>query len=258
MIDLKKRLAWGQEFEKGSVPVLKEYEDYKNNRSSDKMLTDSIDSERWFEYIKWLEDKAANKKLVCGVGIKDAPISFIVDGVRKSCPYYRRWYYLLDRCYSERQLSLKDSYRDCTVCDEWLTLSKFKSWMMTQDWEGKELDKDILISGNRVYSPETCVFVPRRVNLFIMERRRSRTNKDLPIGVMNFEGKYLAQCSRIDKIGVGDYLGCFNTPEEAHEAWRAEKLRIVEVLKDEVDERVYTALRLRYENYKDDRLNANV
>lgn len=258
MIDLKKRLAWSQEFDKGSVPVLKEYEDYKNNRSSDTMLTDSVDSERWFEYIKWLEDKVAKKKLICGIGINDGSTMTTENGVRKGCPYFRRWYGIIERCYSERQLSMKDSYRDCTVCEEWLTFSNFKRWMEQQDWENKEIDKDIIFPGNKIYGPDTCVFVPRRVNLFVMEKRRSLTNKDLPIGVMNFEGRYMAQCSRIDKAGIGDYLGCFNTPEEAHEAWRAEKLRIVEVLKSEVEERVYLALRLRYENYKDDRLNANV
>lgn len=49
----------------------------------------------------------------------------------------------------------------CSVCEEWLTFSNFKRWMEQQDYEGKALDKDLLVSQNKTYSSETCVFVPR-------------------------------------------------------------------------------------------------
>lgn len=101
---------------------------------------------------------------VQGVGIMDA--DYIVDvreywvenGKRKSrlvwsCPFHRKWSDMLVRCYSPKRLEYRQSYAGCYVCDEWLTFSNFKSWMEKQDWEGKHLDKDLLQTGSKVYSP---------------------------------------------------------------------------------------------------------
>ena len=94
------------------------------------------------------------KKLVCGVGINDAGYvvmefeTIIVDGKRKrkrvwACPYHQTWKGMLERCYSTKFQERNPTYIGCTVSKEWLVFSNFRAWMMTQDWQGKHLDKDI-------------------------------------------------------------------------------------------------------------------
>ena len=103
----------------------------------------------------------AQRKLVCGVGTNDVDYQVTVRilGVKYRCPYYKRWTRMLERCYSEKGITDHPSYINCIVSDRWLVFSNFRAWMKTQDWENKELDKDILIPGNKKYSEDTCKFV---------------------------------------------------------------------------------------------------
>lgn len=191
------------------------------------------------------------RTLVAGVGVNDADYNVSSrnknsDGEKWECPYYVRWKCMLQRCYGNQKLN--PTYVDCTVCDEWLIFSNFKSWMEGQDWEGKYLDKDILSFGNKVYSPETCVFVSNRVNNFIQERKKTN---GLPIGLYwnkNSE-KYKAACK--DHEGRQTHLGYFDNPYEAHKAWIEAKLMYAKILaSEEKDQRVAKALIERYENYQ--------
>ena len=77
------------------------------------------------------------------------------------CPYYMKWHGMLQRCHSVAYIKKKKNptYKDCWACDEWLLFSNFKAWMRAQEWEGKHIDKDLLITGNKKkYSPETSYF----------------------------------------------------------------------------------------------------
>jgi len=172
-------------------------------------------------------------KLVYGVGINDADYTlskyekFVsAEGLLKVrqvwvCPFYSRWQSMITRCYSKNFLIENPSYKDCTVCEEWLTFSKFKSWMETQNWSGKTLDKDILCKGNKIYSPEFCVFVHAKVNLFIIERESKRG--EWPIGV-HFEESYQKYKSTITSNNKTVNLGRYDTAEQAHQAWLDFKL----------------------------------
>lgn len=123
-------------------------------------------------------------KLLFGVGINDVDYPVQVrekytdaEGVvRKrhvqTCPYYSRWSRMIERCYSDAYHRRKPSYSDCYVHDDWKRLSVFKAWMELQDWVGKELDKDILVEGNRMYGPDTCVFVDGETNGFFIHRTK--------------------------------------------------------------------------------------
>lgn len=123
------------------------------------------------------------KKLVFGVGINDADYVVqrketlgYVDGKQKqvwSCPFYRTWANMLKRC-SEKWQKRYPTYRGCSVAVEWLTFSVFKGWMEKQEWEGLQMDKDLLIVGNKVYDPERCIFVTQMVNTFVNDRGASR------------------------------------------------------------------------------------
>lgn len=174
------------------------------------------------------------KSLLCGVGINDS--DYTVTKYKKNengkwcyhwvCPYYLKWSNMIKRCYSPRDLKRRPSYVGSYVCEEWLTFSNFKAWMEKQDWEGKELDKDIRCKGEPIYSPETCVFIDHLLNTALTLRVRG----DYPIGVSKQKGyRYKALISGGCKIKT-DFLGYYDTPEEAHRAWQLAKIRVIERL----------------------------
>lgn len=187
---------------------------------------------------------------VFGVGINDAgyQVSRYEDGKRVwACPFYVKWKDMLKRCYRDSYKETNPTYTECSVCNDWIYFTKFKSWMEQQDWEGKQLDKDLLVTGNKVYSPETCVFIDNKVNTFLIERNASRGA--WPIGVSASGKRFSAYCRVLGKKG-NEYLGKFDTPEEAHQAWLAFKLGQACILADEqTDDRIAKALISRYENY---------
>lgn len=194
------------------------------------------------------------KKMVFGVGINDVNYKVVqtkyTDKIQKVlwiCPFYVKWRDMLRRCYDKSYIKRNPTYNLCYVCDEWLVLSNFRKWMEARDWEGKQLDKDILIEDNKVYSPETCVFVDKKVNMFLTDRKTSRG--EYPTGVYwsTQNKKFISQCSQ--GSGRQKYLGSFNTPEEAYQAWREEKLRQAENLAaEQTDELVAKALINRYKD----------
>lgn len=198
-------------------------------------------------------------KKVHGVGINDLPdhLTMIeeryVDVSGKTrrrkiwvCPFYRTWSAILRRCYSKAELANNPTYHDKSICDDWIYFSNFKFWMENQDWEDKVLDKDLLIEGNKVYSPETCVFVTQQVNKFVLERT---TDRGLPIGASWSEKKNGYVCAIGDGRGEGKtkHLGMFNNPWYAHLAWATEKLKMAKDIAGKLDNKqLADALILRY------------
>lgn len=202
-----------------------------------------------------------NKRLVCGVGIMDADYRVeekitigYENGKRKQkrlwiCPFYRKWRNMLVRCYYEKELQKHPTYKGCSVCQEWLTFSNFKAWMEKQDWEGKSLDKDILYPGNKVYSPETCIFVDQKINSFLVESDAVRGEYMIGVYWHKRDEKFLSRCS--DGNGKQRQLGSFDTELDAHNAWLEFKLKLAKQLASEqTDPRIAKALVERYENYK--------
>lgn len=184
---------------------------------------------------------SAKRRLVLGVGINDADymIEIRVEGKRFVCPAYRAWKHILRRCYCKKFLSENQTYIGVSVCDEWLTFSKFKHWYEINYVGGWQIDKDIL-TGSRVYSPETCIYVPRWLNNLTEDHRAARG--DLKIGVCRgFNGVgFIAQCSNPFKSSA--YIGTYKTEEEAYQAWLGKKKEIALILKqkmDEIDARIY-------------------
>jgi hypothetical protein len=170
----------------------------------------------------------AQRKRVHGVGINDADYlvrrRITYTGKYVTCPFYRVWHRMLERCFSAKFQDRCPTYKGCTVCDEWLLFSNFKAWMESQDWQEKEIDKDIIKKGNKLYSPETCCFVSHEVNCLLgVGARRGK----LPKGVRfcRRTNKYVAQIAVAGKrISIGYYI----TAEEAGAVYRvakAERLR---------------------------------
>lgn len=192
-------------------------------------------------------------QLVYGVGINDSPYPVYkttkLNGKRKiiwNCPFYRVWNRMLERCYSEKTIKRHQTYEGCSVHDDWHSFMNFKSWMENQDWEGKELDKDLLFEGNKVYGPETCLFITQSLNCFTTEIKSN--NSGLPIGVwrVGVSDKFNSACNN-PITGKREYLGTFQTADLAHQAWKKHKNEIaIELVKSQSDERLAVALRSRY------------
>jgi len=186
-------------------------------------------------------------KLVYGVGINDADYTVKpkINGKLVRCPYYQRWADVLKRCYSEKYLKMHPTYIGCETSEEWKIFSKFKAWMEEQDWEGKQLDKDILILGNKLYSVNTCVFVTQNVNSFLTDSAAIRGIYMLGVSWHKAGEKFQAQLR--DGEGKNIYLGLFDTELEAHLAWKACKHKLACKLADEQsDPRIAEALRSRF------------
>ena len=205
-------------------------------------------------------NKLSTPKLVYGVGINDADYAvqkfeaIEVNGVRKQkrvwmCPYYQAWKSMLERCYSAKCQEKHPTYKGCSVSEEWLTFSNFKRWMEAQDFEGMQLDKDLLFEGNKVYSVETCVFVTKTVNMFIIDRGAARGELSIGVNLDKERSKFRSRCSN-PFTKKQEHLGCFTCEKEAHKAWLKRKLELAkELAAEQTDERVAKALIERYTNY---------
>lgn len=163
-------------------------------------------------------------KLVYGVGVNDCPGEAKVDG--RHTGFYAAWASMLKRCYSGRY----PTYKGCSVCTEWLTLSNFREWHNVNYHEGWALDKDILIPGNKVYRPEACRCVPGYINSVLLDSGAVRG--DLPVGVMHADSSinpYRAQC----KDGHGHLLYDTHRPTIADA--KADYVRLkTEVVREQV------------------------
>ena len=118
--------------------------------------------------------------------------------------------------------------------------------MLAHDWEGMSLDKDIIVPGNKVYGPDTCVFVSIQLNSFLVDSCAARG--EWPIGVHwnKRAGKFVAGCNN-PITRKYEYLGYFRCPNEAHEAWRKRKHEhACRYADQQTDPRIADALRTRY------------
>lgn len=188
------------------------------------------------------------RKLIHGIGINDADyiVNPTINGKRVNCPFYETWRGMLTRCYFAKYQERRTTYIGCSVVNEWLTFSNFKKWMETQDWEGKQIDKDILFKGNKIYSPDTCVFVSCALNLFLTDRANDRGA--WPIGVCwhKREHKFRSKCSN-PFTGENKNLGSFTAPQDAHLTWKKYKHELALQYADmQTDDRIAKALRVAF------------
>lgn len=129
---------------------------------------------------------------------------------------YRSWNTMLMRCYGSKTHVDRPTYVGCSVAPEWHCFQAFAEWYVAQpNGNSWQLDKDILVEGNKVYGPETCVLVPRQVNSLFLPG--SGKGSGLMPGVSHSRtGRFVAEVS---KRGKSTGLGTFDTELEAHEAY---------------------------------------
>lgn len=164
------------------------------------------------------------KRMLCGVGHNDIARSYNTD-------VYKYWSRMIKRCYYDDKNGGNIQYKDCSVCDEWHSLSSFAKWFDEHYVRGWALDKDILVKGNKVYSPQTCCFVPQEINAIFTKREVDRGN--LPIGVSNgtgAKGTYRATVSMGRRSQKS--LGVYGSKEEAFNAYRVAKQARIRDLAD--------------------------
>lgn len=182
---------------------------------------------------------------VFGIGVYQAgKYTSRVGGVKTK--EYILWTAMLVRCYSKTSKSRRGSYSGCTVSENFKNFQYFAEWCQHQVGFGRgsyHLDKDILVKGNKVYSEDICVFVPNKVNTFLINRKADRGEYPVGVHYHTKTNKYNAQCSC---YGKRLNLGYFNSANEAFEAYKMFKESLARKIAEEysqvVDKRVTEAL----------------
>ena len=192
---------------------------------------------------------------VFGVGIKG--LEPTVDENGEVLDSYNCWIGMLKRCYSAKYQEKYPTYKGCSVCDEWLYYPNFKKWYEENYYEinnkTAQLDKDIIIKGNKVYSPDTCVFVPSFINTLFTKCQKTRGK--LPIGVYydKTSKKYQANLSIFkDGKSVRKHLGCFDAVNEAFEVYKKAKEEYIKEIADEYKDKIPAKLYEAMYSYKVD------
>ena len=192
------------------------------------------------------------RKVIYGVGINDVMIPYFTQ-----TRTWKTWNGIIRRTDKrDPNLTNYESYKDCTLDPIWYKLSAFKEWIeQWDDFENKEVDKDILIPGNLHYGPDTCLMVRPIVNSWFKPKDESKS--DLPRGVCWNSGwkkgkspkPYRAQINPLQvidgevKVGKRTALGHFLTAKDASDAFQKARKESLQILIDtETDIKVRDAI----------------
>lgn len=217
------------------------------NNSTKVCIICPIHGEFWQVPKSHLRGIGCNKCYQCskhkyGVAIYDIPDSCLTE-----C--YSTWRSMLERTIGTSYKKRYNTYIQCTVCDEWLTFSNFKRWFDNPDngyRTGYHLDKDLITKGNKLYSPQTCCFLPPEINIALAKRTKGKSNvTGVGINGNKFE-------ATVSKNGKKVYIGLYKTSEEAFNAYKHAKESYFKELAEKyfqegkITQRVYDAL-MKYE-----------
>lgn len=220
---------------------------YKNNRDITVEFDNGYIKQCRYGHFKSGKVKSPYCKSVCNIGyLGEGKYNTIENGQLTN--YYEVWRSMIKRCYNNICQNKQPSYKHCIVCEEWHNFQNFAKWFEENYYEVKDsgkmhLDKDILHKGNKVYSPETCVFVPQRINELFVQCNANRGN--YPIGVYyNKQNKKFT--TEINGIINGKhkriYSSSKNTPEEAFYAYKEFKEKYIKQVADEYIDRIPSKL----------------
>lgn len=150
---------------------------------------------------------------------------------------YNTWICILERCYSNKFQEKYPTYKNCNVSEEWHNFQNFAKWYENNyykvEGERMDLDKDILVKHNKIYSPDTCMFVPHTINMLFTKRQNYRGES--VIGTSPFQGKYKVYCHLINpKTGKSEseYLGYYETQGKAFEVYKYYKEKNIKEIAD--------------------------
>ena len=191
---------------------------------------------------------------VYGVGISGAKYPPTVNG--RNTKEYALWYSMLKRCYSDKYQKKQPTYEGCEVSNNFKSYEYFYEWCNEQvgfGMDGFELDKDLLIKGNKVYSESTCIFIPYEINTLLVKNTASRGEHLIGVSWHNANKAFRARVRK--NKGESEFLGYFKTELEAFNAYKVAKETFVKEQankwKGKIDIRAYSAL-MNYEVNIDD------
>ena len=159
----------------------------------------------------------------------------------KGTKEYASWYGMFTRCYNEKYHVTKPSYIGCSIDVRWYNFQNFIGWFKNnfnpEYMQGWHLDKDILVKGNKIYSPETCCFVPNEINI-LFTTVKCKGYRTRPCG-KKFQ-------VRLRKLNKETMIGDFNSEEEAFQAYKIAKEAYIKEVADrwrgKITENVYKTL----------------
>ena len=156
---------------------------------------------------------------------------------------YKIWKHVLSRCCDLGFKKRCPTYANCTVCDDWLLFSNFKKWFDEHYVKNWHIDKDVLVKGNRTYSPETCCFVPHEINTLLIKSNFIRGECCIGVKRSTSSNRFEAY---IKKHNKNIYLGSFDTEKEAFQAYKTEKeqyiKQVAKLYQKEMSDKIYNAL----------------
>ena len=168
-------------------------------------------------------DRVVVKRLVFGVGVNDVAFHVRVDG--KIIWQYALWGHMLGRCFDAKFKQHCPTYEDVTCCDEWLSFGNFVEWLNKEvgysgKLDGYQFDKDLIIKGNKTYSPDVCSLVPQAVNSLLTDHGAGRG--EFPVGVTFDKGRGKFRAC-LNCFGRQKHLGYYTTIESASFTYKTAK-----------------------------------
>lgn len=238
-----------------------------NNFGSEMVIVEyrgALDIDVYFPEYNWTAksvqyDNFKNGNIKCPYERRYYGIGYIGEGKYKVCKNgkmtkcYNAWHSMLQRCHDEKYHKKQPTYIDCEVSKEWLNYQNFAEWYYNNYYEieGEKmaLDKDILVKGNKIYSSDTCIFVPNNINVLFTKSDKARGK--YPIGVTYHKQarKFMALCNVYDfeenKIKRKN-LGLYDSSQQAFEVYKEFKERYIKKVanyyKDKIPSKLYDSL----------------
>lgn len=204
----------------------------------------------------WVRSAPATRILTGKIKDVYAPlrygVGFMGEGLHKSkegtsfTPVYQAWVDMIRRCYYQKGPQYhRYGGRGVVVCDDWHNFQIFADWCSENYIEGYHLDKDLKVRGSLIYSPETCEFIPKRVNNLILSSTAARGK--WPVGV-SYHKRHHKYCSQCNVNGSLVHLGDFDDPEEAFKTYKKFKESYVKSVAEEcyligqISQQIYESL----------------
>jgi hypothetical protein len=188
-------------------------------------------------------------EIVMGFEIKHTG-TYVAHIKTKATKEYYTWRSMLNRCSREDYHQVYPTYIGCSVSENFKNFQYFAEWCNKQVGFGNKgwhLDKDILKIGNKVYSEDFCVFIPMEINSL---RIGFVTNRgEYPMGV-HFVPKLNKFKAGFCRNGVKEYLGIYETVEEAFAVYKQAREEYVKSKAIEYEGRVDNRVLEVMLNYK--------
>lgn len=196
--------------------------------------------------------KCPYDRSVYGIGYIGEGRYKVYDKNGKITKCYATWNHMLQRCYSEKYHEKQPTYTDCEASEDFHNFQNYGKWFDNNYYkiEGEKmcLDKDILYKGNKIYSPENCIFVPQTINNLFTKSDKSRGESCIGTCFLK-NGKYVVHCSLINPEtgkSKNKHLGYYDTQEKGFEVYKYYKEKnikeVADYFKGQIPQILYNAL----------------